>query len=681
MIPLKKDVEVQISDDFETADFTMTASPEAFAATIDTLYEDKIGSPLREYMTNAADSHVQAGHKKNFEVVLPTALEPKLAVKDFGTGLSREQITTHLTCLFSTSKKDTNKQTGYLGLGSKSLFAYTDSATVISRQGGTQWTYMVSRKDSGIPQITLTSETPTDLPDGLEISYPVRQDDINKFKEAARWLLFGFEGFPVQPKFNMVIEPTFDKSSLIFETESVQFYNVVHGNARVYVRQGPVLYPLRTQPQWLNYDHTVIVNVPIGTVAVATNRETLSLGDKTQKVIDKLLDDAEKEVRSSIEKVVNASENYVEACKNHLGKFRFIRGDASYKGKAITSHYRYTFPGKTLVKNRPSYTGSTRSIQLYIANLDTTKFVYLLDGAKEPTLMDSRFMSQYNANDTSYIYYLFDVTKANLKQIQKDLGLRDDQLIDISKLPEPPAVPKTTRRRYRSPGLTPNATKDLKPYTVSRKHTYGSIDWTQTDVPADGEYYWLQVRQKGGTIEWPYDKDGHGAGWLIGNIRNDLLSYMTSLPKDPFVQKPILLMTATVQDALNPPKDKRLDEVMKKITKKNLRILVATSKWAHGRSRIYGFGQLAKIGLVKEESVMTCWDSSEKSWVNRLLNMVGVYEKTAKEAEDFYTGLKAKYPLAFETSRREDLLAAYIKLVDEAEKVKTTTKGKVNVKV
>ena len=64
-----------------------------FRVMSDTLYSDKVGSIIRELACNAVDSHRLSGNKaKPFQVFLPCLSNPKFCIRDFGTGLSPEQI-------------------------------------------------------------------------------------------------------------------------------------------------------------------------------------------------------------------------------------------------------------------------------------------------------------------------------------------------------------------------------------------------------------------------------------------------------------------------------------------------------------------------------------------------------------------------------------------------------------
>src|SRR6476469_9509797 len=56
------------------------------------MYSDNELACVREYSTNAFDSHIMAGQTKPIEVFTPTPLSPFLRIKDYGVGMDRDTI-------------------------------------------------------------------------------------------------------------------------------------------------------------------------------------------------------------------------------------------------------------------------------------------------------------------------------------------------------------------------------------------------------------------------------------------------------------------------------------------------------------------------------------------------------------------------------------------------------------
>ena len=127
----------------EVGDFKIKASAKAFSILSSGLYANKIRAIVRELSCNAVDSHVASGRTDTpFDVHLPNDLEPWFSIRDYGTGLSHEQVSSIYTTYFESTKTESNDYIGALGLGSKSPFAYTDNFTVTAIKDGKKGIYL-----------------------------------------------------------------------------------------------------------------------------------------------------------------------------------------------------------------------------------------------------------------------------------------------------------------------------------------------------------------------------------------------------------------------------------------------------------------------------------------------------------------------------------------------------------
>ena len=122
---------LELSGFGEQRSFSILASGKAFRNLMDGLYSRKIEAAVRELCTNAQDSHVAAGWPgRQFLVSLPTDFNLKFSVRDYGVGMPHAQVMDRYSTLFDSTKDQSNNETGMLGLGSKSPFAYTDGFTL-----------------------------------------------------------------------------------------------------------------------------------------------------------------------------------------------------------------------------------------------------------------------------------------------------------------------------------------------------------------------------------------------------------------------------------------------------------------------------------------------------------------------------------------------------------------------
>ena len=131
-----------VSNVGEVGEFRIRNSAKAFNILSSGLYANKIRAIIRELSCNAVDSHIAAGKKDTpFDVHLPNSLEPHFSIRDYGTGLTHDQVTNIYTTYFESTRTNSNEFIGALGLGSKSPFCYADNFTITSIHEGVKRTY------------------------------------------------------------------------------------------------------------------------------------------------------------------------------------------------------------------------------------------------------------------------------------------------------------------------------------------------------------------------------------------------------------------------------------------------------------------------------------------------------------------------------------------------------------
>src|SRR5687768_14206487 len=93
MIPEAANVQVQSTVQGESIKMRLDedATDHLMSMFID-LYEDPEKAIIREYTCNGRDAQIEAGYTGPLEVTTPTALAPFFTVRDYGIGLSAEDI-------------------------------------------------------------------------------------------------------------------------------------------------------------------------------------------------------------------------------------------------------------------------------------------------------------------------------------------------------------------------------------------------------------------------------------------------------------------------------------------------------------------------------------------------------------------------------------------------------------
>jgi len=191
--------EAVMSNVNEIGEFRIRNSAKAFNILSSGLYANKIRAIIRELSCNAVDSHVAAGRADvPFDVHLPNTIDPTFRIRDYGTGLSHEQVLNIYTTYFESTKTESNQFIGALGLGSKSPFSYTDNFTVTAIKDSVRNVYSAFINGEGVPSIALMHSESTTEANGVEVQFAVTDRwDFDKFRGEAREVYTHFKLRPV----------------------------------------------------------------------------------------------------------------------------------------------------------------------------------------------------------------------------------------------------------------------------------------------------------------------------------------------------------------------------------------------------------------------------------------------------------------------------------------------------
>lgn len=307
----------------ESKKFTIASSTKAFKILSNNLYKNKILAIVRELSCNALDAHKLNGNTEPFEIKVPDALDNSFIIRDFGPGLSHEDMEHLYTTYFASTKSDSNEFTGALGLGSKSPFSYTSGFTVISYFNGQASLYSVYL-ESGEPTIQLIHKEASSEKSGIKITIPVQSNDLGNWRSnIARALI------PIDPKLFK-----FSTESQIIEIDhiSVVDYNFLDCSfaANINALYGNIIYPISISDIGLTVDDIpwidankkkLFVEFNLGELDIAPSREELSYDEDTVNVIKNKLLEIENTIRnfhSTIEDVYKSSPRAVLRYYNEL---------------------------------------------------------------------------------------------------------------------------------------------------------------------------------------------------------------------------------------------------------------------------------------------------------------------------------------------------------------------------
>jgi len=265
-----------------------------FLATLLTsnLYSKPLESFLRETVSNAYDSHIEAGTEEPILLLIEDADEIynyRISIRDYGTGISPERFERIYKNIGSSTKRDSNDFIGMFGIGRFSCLACTNVANITSYYEGKKYSYVMYKNGNGI-NIDRLSVTEGDFKNGLEVSIKMRIYSDSELTDAIKTLCL-FDKLYVEyfgrnySIINRVKE--FNERKV---TEYKNFKTCNLHNYYCYFSLGKVLYTDNERLITSKFQtHGLIIDLPIGSVDIIPNREALQFNDRTKKVVNERL--------------------------------------------------------------------------------------------------------------------------------------------------------------------------------------------------------------------------------------------------------------------------------------------------------------------------------------------------------------------------------------------------------
>ena len=298
---LVEDNEVVLGSTSKSKSFTIEASAKAFVILSDKLYRNKPRAIVREIATNCLDAHVLNKNQGTpFNIKAPNKMDPRLIMRDFGPGLDQDAIENMLTTYFASTKTNSNDFIGALGLGFKSPFAYTETFNITSYHKGKIYGYMAVR-NNGEPDLRplfVEDMKEDDLP-GLEVTVPIKENDIAKFNEEIAYITRTFDVQPNISGASITVKKFPDtQAGEWFSTRNSSDFGGFEPNGGMYAIYGRIVYPIPQldgmERAWLIQRYgTVYINFPLGSLDITPSREELSLDPRTIETLCTFVNDLE----------------------------------------------------------------------------------------------------------------------------------------------------------------------------------------------------------------------------------------------------------------------------------------------------------------------------------------------------------------------------------------------------
>lgn len=295
------------------------------------LYSNPELAVLREYTSNGLDSHTASGQTLPVELTMPTIDNPTFVVKDYGLGMSRQELDEIYSRYGASTKRDSNTQIGGFGLGAKSALTITSSFTITSVKDGEKNIVVVAKDDDGVGSLNYLITEKTDEPNGVEVAIPVR--NISKFNEESINFFLGIDTNAIlvngerienslynSEKWTQIGDfGWFDEKNLM---SSNQYSGRYYGRQEARVKVGPAIYTLdnNTGNLFERYNslistnaHNIVINLPIGSVDLTPSREGLRYSDKTVTAIKTAIENYEAALRKVVSGILESKETRKDA--------------------------------------------------------------------------------------------------------------------------------------------------------------------------------------------------------------------------------------------------------------------------------------------------------------------------------------------------------------------------------
>jgi hypothetical protein len=389
------------------------------------LYSDPQLAVIREYATNALDAHIEAGNSMPIEVTTPTQLSPFLTIRDYGVGLDAGDIERIYSKYGASTKRETNDQVGMLGLGCKSALTYASQFTLTGVKDGVRCQVAISRDASGAGSMTVVDESPTDAPNGVEISVPVR--DANAFEQKAkRFFRFWEDGTVL---LNDEEPPKLDalKLSDNILIRPVDRYN---GDAEDMIVMGNVPYPVKRRiSDDLAYTHSIVAFVDIGDVDFTPSREELHYTDATNDTIRRTREEFETAAQGAIQRKVDECQTRPEALAA-LHEWREILPRAA-------SQQTYTFKGEVIPTEWKPQQG--KAIEVPARSSVESRHVYLHYGVQAEAWKKITWVGGFPSDSK------WTAPRARkLRKYAEENGIDSSKFVLCEDLPDTPWIDKST---------------------------------------------------------------------------------------------------------------------------------------------------------------------------------------------------------------------------------------------
>lgn len=561
-------------------------------------YKKPKQTSMQEYLCNARDANREIGNESTpIEVTLPTVRKPVIKIRDFGPGLSPDRVANVFVKYGTSTKNNSNSQTGGFGIGAKSAWSFTDSFQVTSYHEGKKYVYLAHKGNSVAGELTLlTDGEKTTEVNGVEVEIAVEKTDVAIFISAfyrTTWLwevkptikglskecisdLWSDTDFDIQGqgyrgilqdhfKNYMGNDSVYGKAERLF-IESLIGESNYRNETCIANIDGIPYETSRTKitREHINDDMIYIVDFKVGELEIAADRENLVSSDnsKTNKKNLPKFDQKIELIKADIKELIETSESLrdkIDVFSNEASALKAIKVSFKYLGKTYRvlkeSQYRSQSVNLELPMNAKLHSFHWKSDSKKgeeTNNLDTINpsnlnYIILIDEVVAKNKTDG--FHYYGKNKTKVKHNFSHLGSSNYKHGNKQIGhfiepssqAELDEVLSlplsdlgIVKLSELNSPSYAVSSRVQGDNVKSKADISVREYSGSKYDSKLDSDTWNANSESDLTKGYLIVCKDGNTPIWPKKMDSKVVASMIVFFKKYRNLKVVSLKKSVF---------------------------------------------------------------------------------------------------------------------------------------------------
>ena len=459
------------------------------------------------------------------EITAPTVANQNITIRDYGPGLSLEDVKNIFAKIAVSNKDHSDLFNGGFGIGSKSWFAVNTSFYVISTYNKEKTYYTVSFDESKGIFISVDHKEKTKEKNGVEIQLPLANK--KQIKDSHKAIIRAVEYWDKHPKLiNCDIKPTkpiFKEKEYTLLSHNHDGYDpkviVTLGGTPYSIKEMPSIYEINNKMSYFN----VAIHFEVGEMNLNNTQEVGPDREAFAAACDKIIFNKVKKVHKQI---VDKMEKELDKLKTREEICEFIANPELSKRFKNTGYKRTvndsTFvvftpndyshdPEKVNVKiqgENPDYVnvnGNASQAESFLNRVKAVSHLYLQDvelkdyelrAAIAASLPSIARPSKYCRVDTAaYVYNSDYFTDKDVKELKK--------YFEVTKVSE---IKYSVQKRASK--KTPLDTLNIM--KCNWRDTYASnIKIKLEELPEDFEYVSNQTFEKAKNCSWETVRDAH----------------------------------------------------------------------------------------------------------------------------------------------------------------------------